>query len=79
MYPIKEYGSEKLSNNFASVLFNQIDEHYYIAWNTKYRSPLNQTFKISNDYDFGSLDIKDLLVELYLHPTINIPGISRVL
>lgn len=80
MYPIKESGSEKLSNNFVSIIYNDSDKHYHIFWNGYFKSPLSKIYKISNDYDFGSIQVKDLLVELYICPNLaNVPGISRVI
>lgn len=78
MFQIKEYGSEKLSNNFVSIAYNEHDDTYHIVWNSRFKTPLNQTFRVSNDYDFGSIDVKDALVEAYLNPSLITPGLRKL-
>lgn len=75
MFQIKDHGGEKLSNNFVSVAFNEQDKTYHIIWNTRFKTPLNKTYKVSNDYDFGSIDVKDALVEAYNNPSLITSGI----
>lgn len=76
MFKIKDHGGEKLSNNFVSVAYNEADDTYHIIWNTRFKTPHNKTFKVSNDYDFGSIDVKDALIEAYNNPSLVSPGIE---
>lgn len=76
MFQIKDHGGEKLSNNFVSVAFNKHDQTYHIIWNTRFKTPLNKTYKVSNDYDFGAIDVKDALVEAYNNPSLITSGIK---
>ena len=78
MHKVKDHGGEKLSNNFVSIAFNQHDNTYHIIWNSRFKTPLNKTYRLSNDYDFGSIDVKDALVEAYQNPSLVSPGLALI-
>lgn len=78
MLKIKDHGGEKLSNNFVSVAYDELNHTYHIIWNSRFKTPLNKTYRINNSYDFGSLDIKDLLVDAYLNPSLKTVGFSEI-
>ena len=78
MFQIKDHGGEKLSNNFVSIAFNKQDDTYHIIWNSRFKTPLNKTYRLSNDYDFGSIDVKDALVEAYQNPSLVSPGLALI-
>lgn len=78
MYKVKDHGGEKLSNNFVSIAYSQADDTYHIIWNTRFRSALNKAYRLSNDYDFGSIEVKDALVEAYQNPSLVTPGLTLI-
>lgn len=78
LHKVYTHNEEKLSNNFVSIAFNKEDDTYHILWNSCFRTPLNQTYRISNDYDFGAIDVKDCLVMLYNNPSKTLPGILKI-
>mgnify|MGYP003586396599 FL=1 len=78
MYKVKDHGGEKLSNNFVSIAFNWHDNTYHIIWNSRFKTPLNKTYRLSNDYDFGSIDVKDALVEAYQNPSLISLGLTLI-
>ena len=78
MFQIKDHGGEKLSNNFVSIAFNKQDDTYHIIWNSRFKTPLNKTYRLSNDYDFGSIDVKDALVEAYQNSSLVFPGLALI-
>ena len=75
MFQIKDHGGEKPVNNFVSVAYDEQDSTYHIIWNSRFRTPLNKTYKISNDYDFGSISVIDALIDAYRNPSLDSPGI----
>lgn len=78
MFQIKDHGGEKPANNVVSIAFNKQDQTYHIIWNTRFRTPMNKTYRLSNDYDFGSIDVLDAVVDAYNNPSLVSPGLEDI-
>lgn len=73
---IKVSGIERHSKNFICVVKNLKDE-YQLGYNIYFKTIGAQLFGIDDDYDFGSIDPHDLIVEMFDDASLKYPGIYR--
>ena len=74
---IKISGVEFNNKNFVSVILNKLTNEYNVAYNMYFKTIGAQVFDIDGDYDFGSINPIDLIVEIFNDASLSYSGISR--
>lgn len=69
-------GTENNFKNFISVLHNPNTNKYDVCYNGYFKSILARVYDIDPDYDFGSLDPVDLVVDMYIKGLTEDSGIT---
>ena len=74
---VKVSGVEFNNKNFVSVVKDKNANQYNVGYNMYFKTIDAQTFDINGDYDFGSIDPIDLVIEMFNDSSLSYSGISR--
>lgn len=66
-----------MAKYIISVIKNSVTGQIQVAENAVFKGLNAITFEIDDDHDFGSIDPKDLAVQMFKDPTVKHTGIER--
>lgn len=68
-----------MSKYIISVCTNSVTHQIEVAENVYFKTLGSSVYEVNDDYDFGSIDPKDVAVQMYKDDINKHPGISRLL
>lgn len=74
---VKISGVEFNNKNFVCVVKNSNTNQYDVGYNMYFKTIGAQLFDIDNDYDFGSINPIDSIIEMFEDASLSCSGISR--
>lgn len=67
-----------MSKYIISVCTNSVTRQIEVVENTYFKTLGSAVYEVNDDYDFGAIDPKDVVVQLFKGETNKHPGISEL-